>query len=229
MPLVESVLRVQHPCPFNRLSVAFPEDRMALWCNRSSEVLEVAVADPRRRSEVVRRARKILKGSRVVLSERSAITITRRCGCNGYRSVALLADRAGAWLVPPVRYFDGWETHRVLSAGNGPVRRLVREIERSGAVEVVSCRVRSHLDDREGLASLSPGLFEDLTDRQLHVLASAFERGLLDVPARIRMGAAASAENVSRSTYGEHLRKAVRGIVRNCYPLLKLSVSPERR
>lgn len=223
MPLVETVLRVQHECPFNALSIRYPEAGMALWCNRTNEVLEVVAADAGQLRDVLRTATATLKGSRVAWADGAAFAMTRRCGCDRYRSVASLADAAGVWLVPPVRYFGGRETHRVVSPGKAPVRRLVRQIERSGEVEVASCLVRERLDDLGGVGSVPSNLLEGLTDRQRRVLVSAFERGLLDLPARARMGDAAAAENLSRSTYGEHLRKAIRGIVENCYPVLKLS------
>lgn len=223
MPLVVTVLRVRHECPFNSLSIAFPGAEMALWCNRTNEVLEAAMADERQLGELLRKARATLKGSTVGRSDGAAFTMTRRCGCATYRSVASLADATGVWLVPPVRYFGGWETHRMLSSGKESVRRLVREIEKTGKVEVASCVVREHLNDLGGVGSVPSNLLEGLTDHQRRALVSAFEGGLLDVPARVRMGNVAAAEKLSRSTYGEHLRKAIHGIVRNCYPVLKLS------
>jgi predicted DNA binding protein len=50
----------------------------------------------------------------------------------------------------------------------------------------------------------------------------AFENGLLDIPAKARMDRVARGEGVSRSTFGEHLRKAQLQLIRNSYPFLKL-------
>ena len=83
-------------------------------------------------------------------------------------------------------------------------------------------RSREELDILRDVATVPVHLFEGPTDRQVHVLVTAFESGLLDVPTRARMGSAARRESLSRSTYGEHLRKAQRQLVSNSYPFLKL-------
>jgi predicted DNA binding protein len=64
--------------------------------------------------------------------------------------------------------------------------------------------------------------FEGLTDRQIHALAVAYENGLFDVPSRDKLDRVALKEGISRSTFGEHLRKAQFRIMKNSYPFLKL-------
>jgi len=46
--------------------------------------------------------------------------------------------------------------------------------------------------------------------------------GLFEVPARTKMDDVAKAMGLSRSTLGEHLRKAELQMLRNSYPFLKL-------
>jgi len=65
-------------------------------------------------------------------------------------------------------------------------------------------------------------LFQDLTDRQIGVLVPAYEHGLFDGPAQSRMTTIARREGLSRSTFGEHLRKGIAQPVRNACPRLKL-------
>jgi predicted DNA binding protein len=68
-----------------------------------------------------------------------------------------------------------------------------------------------------------PGLLlEGLTDKQAYVLTSAYESGLFDVPARVKMDKVAERVGLSRSTFGEHLRKAEYEVLKNLYPFLKL-------
>jgi predicted DNA binding protein len=64
-------------------------------------------------------------------------------------------------------------------------------------------------------------MFAGLTDRQIEVLVTAYEEGLMDVPSQGSMDAAAHKVGISRSTFGEHLRKAVNQLVTNSYPFIK--------
>ena len=49
---------------------------------------------------------------------------------------------------------------------------------------------------------------------------TAYEEGLLDVPSQGSMDAAAAKVGISRSTFGEHLRKATYQLVSNAYPFI---------
>jgi hypothetical protein len=222
MSFVDARVRVQHPCPFCEFSDEFPDVAMTQWCNRSSEVLQVSVPDPGRLDEVLRSARARFEVRELFTDGASALTISRRCSCTGASSVSGLAESQGMWLIPPILYREGWETHRLVAPDAEALRRFVDAVRRIGSIEVLSIRPRDRLDAIRDLGVVPVHLFEDLTDRQIRVLVAAFEGGLFESPAHARMGPIARRVGVARSTFGEHLRKAQLRILRNAYPYLKL-------
>src|SRR5207245_10980155 len=86
----------------------------------------------------------------------------------------------------------------------------------------LSDRAPAHRHLTHPLPTSPVHLFEGLTARQVHVLVSALEGGLFELPAREKMDRVAARAGVSRSTFGEHLRKAEMQILQNSYPFLKL-------
>jgi predicted DNA binding protein len=150
------------------------------------------------------------------------VLMTRNCGCPvSTTSIEATAERHGIWPVQPSTYTGGWEHWRVFSRDQEAMRSFVAEVERNGEIELLSHRARSSLDVVDQFSAVGAQIFAGLTDRQLEVLATALEEGLLDVPARGSMDRAARRIGVSRSTYGEHLRKAVRQLVGNAAPFIK--------
>ncbi|MFQ5985897.1 MAG: helix-turn-helix domain-containing protein [Thermoplasmata archaeon] len=222
MPLLDTAIKVQHPCPFCELSVAFPEAEMAVWCNRTLEVLQIEMPDSDGLGPLLEAAKESLRVYDVFREGRFALTMARECTCKSYRSVTSIADREGVWHIPPINYHDGWETHRVISSGKKPLQRFVAEIRKDGAVRVLSHRPRERLDaiPHMGLAPIH--LFDGLTRKQVRSLVLAYEQGLFDVPAPAHMDRIAQGLGVARSTFGEHLRKAQHRLLRNSYPFLKL-------
>lgn len=232
MHFIDTRIRVQHLCPFCDFSKVFPEVEMALWCNRSTEVLQMTASDPSQLQEIMQAAHEYL-GAREIFSDgQSALTMIKDCTCSETSSVATIADEHGCWIVPPVTYRGGWETHRIISSDNDSIRKLVVEIKKTGKVKLLSKRPRNQLDMIRDIGVVPVHFFEGLTDRQVHTLVVAYENGLLNVPALNKMERVAPREGISRSTFGEHLRKAQFQIMKNSYPLLKLRdvrVSPERK
>lgn len=95
-----------------------------------------------------------------------------------------------------------------------------------GEVELASLRTREEGAAFQELGMVPVPLFGGLAERQISVLVSAHESGLLSIPAQTKMDTVAKRMGMSRSTYGEHLRKAMHIIVENSYPVLKLYVRP---
>jgi predicted DNA binding protein len=222
MQFIDTRILVQHLCPFCDFSKVFPEAEMALWCNRSNEVLQITASDSSQLMEIMQAAHEYL-GARDIFSDgQSALTMIRDCTCSETGSIAAMADEYGCWIVPPVTYRGGWETHRVISSDNDSMCEFIKEIKKTGKVKVLSKRSRDQLDVIQDIGVVPVHFFEGLTDRQIHALVVAYENGLFDVPARNKMDRIALKEGISRSTFGEHLRKAQFQIIKNSYPSLKL-------
>jgi predicted DNA binding protein len=161
-------------------------------------------------------------GRKLTQAESAALVVAPVAAWNRPPSIASLADRRGLWLVPPTILFAGRETYRLVSPTNEALRRFVSDAKKLGVVEILSHRVRDQLEGMRSLGTIPVHLFEGLTDRQVHVLVSAIEGGLFELPAKAKMDRVAAKEGLSRSTFGEHLRKAEVQILRNSYAFLKL-------
>jgi hypothetical protein len=195
---------------------------MILWCNRSNEVLQITTSDPSKLKVIMQAAREYLGANEIFSDGQSALTMIRDCTCSETRSVVAMADEYDCWVVPPVIYHGGWETHRVISSKNNSMCKLIAEIKKTGKVKLLSKRPREQLDMIRDIGVVPVHFFEGLTDHQIHALVAAYENGIFDMPARNKMDRIALKEGISRSTFGEHLRKAQFQIMKNSYPLLKL-------
>lgn len=222
MQLIDTEIQVRHECPLCELSLAFPEASMSHWCNGRKEVLEIVSPSQEQLPAILKSAKRILRDlEEVVRYGNSALTI-RGCHCFEFQSVCSICDECNCWIIPPIHYYGGYETYRVMSPGRASLNRMVEKLKEVGTVEIISTRPADNLDTLQSIGTIPVHFFEGLTAKQLHALVSAFEMGLLDVPARSRMSKVAKEEGFSRSTYGEHLRKAMYRIVQNSYPILKL-------
>jgi len=222
MQLVDTEIQVRHECPMCRLSESFPEASMSHWCNGRKEVLEIVAPSPEQLPSILKEAKKSLHDlEEIVRYGNSALTI-RGCHCFEFQSVCSICDECDCWIIPPIHYYGGCESYRVMSPGKASLNRMVGKLKKVGTVKVVSTRTATNLDTLQSIGTIPVHFFEGLTNRQLHALVSAFEKGLLEVPTRSRMDIVAEEEGFSRSTYGEHLRKALHRMVKNSYPILKL-------
>lgn len=237
MQLIDSEIQVRHDCPFCELSGAFPDASMSHWCTERREVLEIVSSSAEQLSAILKTAKKILPDlQEIVRYGNSALTI-RDCHCFEFKSVCTICDESNCWIIPPIHYHGGFETYRVMAPGKTALNRMMASLKEIGEVNIISIRPADNLDALHSIGTIPVHFFEGLTSRQLHALVTAFEKGLLDIPATRRMDDVADEEGFSRSTYGEHLRKAVRRIVQNSYPILKLydseaetePVSPKQR
>jgi predicted DNA binding protein len=222
MPFFETRVRVQHPCPFCDLSVRFPQAHMALWCNLAGEVLHVEATSPQERDAI-----KAAVGERLGLEglfeeEGDAFTVTRTCKCDRSKAVSAVAERLGLWILQPITMHGGFETYRFVSSGPDEIRMFVEQARALGDVEVISHRQRARLDEVHNVDFYPAHLFDGLTERQMRAVVIAHEHGLLNVPSEASLEEVAAHEGLSRSTFGEHLRKAQQRLVANAYPFMKL-------
>ncbi len=120
----------------------------------------------------------------------------------------------------------GWEYHRLFAPDQESVRGFIENINLFGEAELISLRSRENLDVVDQVGSMSVHMFAGLTDRQMEVLTTAYEEGILDVPSKGSMDDAAQRVGISRSTFGEHLRKATYQLISNAYPFIRPGGEP---
>lgn len=222
MSFLETRVRVQHMCPYCDLSAVFPDVEMDLWTNTQSDVFHITATTPQQLQKLLRMMQESLGARTIIQDGPSALVVTHQAAWDYPPSIPKIADRRGLWVMPPTIYFGGSETYRVISPTIAVLRRFVADIKKFGKVEMLSHRARDQMDRIRSLGTIPVHLFEGLTDRQIHIMVNALEGGLFELPATEKMDRVAAREGLSRSTFGEHLRKAEAQILRNSYPFLKL-------
>ncbi len=222
MPFTETRVRVQHPCPYCDLSVAYPDVEMDLWTSTRSDVFLITARSSTSLRETVRAMRETIGVRTMTVEGSSALVVTHKARWKFPPSVTGIADRHGLWPIPPTLYMGGWETYRILAPTQAALRAFVADVRKVGTVEVLSHRARDQLESVRSLASVPIHLAEGMTGRQLHILVTAIERGLFELPSKETLDSIAAREGLSRSTFGEHLRKAEMQILMNAFPFLKL-------
>jgi predicted DNA binding protein len=222
MPLVDTRVRIKHPCAYSELSGAFPDVQFVLWCNGDTDALRVVAPDWEIMEAAKHRAMVDLGMEFLSCDDRPSLLMTGPCACLKLGvSVVDLAEEHGCWAVQPIPMAGGWEYHRIFASDQESVKAFIDDIRSFGEAELISLRSRKNLDVVDQVGSVSVHMFAGLTDRQIEVLVTAYEEGLMNVPSQGSMDAAAHKVGISRSTFGEHLRKAVNQLVANSYPFIK--------
>lgn len=214
-------MRVHHPCPYCDVSAEFPRTLLLLWCDNRRDIFLVSSPGPQELRRVLAVLRRTFRATPLSLDGNEALVTIPDFEWSSPPSVTSLARKTRVWVLPPVVYFDGKETYRFVAPSKSELHLLVEKLRRIGAVEVLSVSGKGNLRSVRDLPTASVHFFEGLTDRQARSLVAAYEGGLLDVPARSRWGDVARREGLSRSTFGEHLRKGQLRLLANSHASLK--------
>lgn len=221
MAVVDARVRVHHPCPYCDVSVEFPKTLLLLWCDNRRDTFLVTAPDPPELRRVVLALRDSFRARCVIEDGRRALVEVPDFEWSDPPSVTGLARRGKVWVLHPVIYYEGTETYRFLAQGKRELNQLVQTVRRLGDVEILSVSERSSLQGVEDLPMSSAHLFEGLTERQALSLVTAYEAGLFHVPARSDWNSVARRAGLSRSTFGEHLRKGQLKLMANSYETLR--------
>lgn len=221
MPVVDAHVRVHHPCPYCDLSVQFPGTMLLLWCDNRRDVFLVSAPDPSELRSVLRELRSSFHARPLVQEGRDAVVALPDFEWNDPPSVTGVARRSGVWTLHPVVYSRGTETYRFLASSKTALHRLILRIRRLGDVEILSVTERTDLAQVRSLPISTVHVFEGLTDRQARSLVAAYDGGLFSVPSTGSWSEVARREGLSRSTFGEHLRKGQLRLLANSYDALR--------
>jgi len=219
---LDTWVRVKHDCPYCDLSERYPEAQMTLWLSVLVDMLQVSIPAYYDIEEVLHSAWETLQYSDEFHDEESAILLLAHPWVEKPDSVVAIASEEECMLIPPITFLGGWETHRVICKEQDQLRDLVGRVGARGHVELLSQKRREHSDLVKDVYVVPTHFIEGLTPSQVNVLVASYEQGLYEIPARAKMDKVAKRTGLSRSTFGEHMRKGELQIMRNLYPLLKV-------
>ncbi len=215
MEIVDARFRVRHPCPYCEVSVRYPETLLLLWCDNLRDTFLVSSPDELELRRVLSDIRTTFRGRVLVRAGAIALTTVPEFQWASPPSVTNMARRSGLWFLPPVHYYKGWETYRLISPGRRRLQRFFSQLRQVGDIEVLSVADLPGLESLVELPVASVHLFDGLTTKQVEVMLAAIKGGLLEVPSRARWEEVARGLGLSRSTFGEHLRKGQRRLIEN--------------
>lgn len=222
MRYVETWIRFRHECPFCVFSERFPQAEMTLWVSALTDLFQINIPADYDVDEMLKVGKDLLDYTEAYSDPHSVLFLTQQPYLEEIDSFMARADEAECMLIPPMTFREGWETHHIVTRSQDNIRRLVELVNQMGEIEILSLKTLDHLDLMKDIGVVPGHLIDGLTDKQVYSLVTAYEAGLFDVPARVKMDQVANKIGLSRSTLGEHIRKAEYELLQNLYPFLKL-------
>jgi predicted DNA binding protein len=148
--------------------------------------------------------------------------ITRMCACGGPGTVQNYLGDPSLLLIPPIAYENGWEHLRLIAFRHESVKKLLTKLRGDGFnVEIIR---KKPFDGyiASSLTLTADALFSGLTEKQMHALLTAYAQGYFRFPRGSDLQTIASKEEVSRTTFLEHLKKAENKIITALIPHIQL-------
>jgi predicted DNA binding protein len=226
--MFEVSFKARHECPYVDFSLKHPDVRVVEWCNRRTDVLEVECGDIETFNRIEQDLQRLLlwKGGKVLrktFGEKNIQVITKTCRDSHISpSISGTVEKNSCLEIPPVIYYGGWETHKVMGFRESDFKKLFKDLAKLGPAEVVSKRVYGEKSMIDTFAVSLSAAFSDLTAKQADAIATALELGYYQVPKKTTTGELALKQKVPRTTYEEHLRKAESKILRALSPYVIL-------
>lgn len=228
MALVDAQLRLVHPCPYQEVANEAPGSTILRWPDHGRSVLLLANRTPQGFKRLVGLAREVFRATYLAREERQAVALVPDPGWTDPGSIEGLAERSGVWVIPPVLLVDGRESCRVVARSREELGAFTTGLRRIGPVELLSVASQDGVEALTNPLATSVHLVKGLTDAQVHSVLAAWDAGLFEVPSRTRWGTVSASLGISRSTFGEHLRKGQRHLMRNSVTALRLRASRTR-
>lgn len=202
-----------------------------MWCNGSTDVLEIEAAGfaslEELQNEITKTTKAHLDGkiiSKTYYQDKFQL-VARTCCCGSDHKgtpISPIIERHNFMPIPPLVLAGGWEYHRLVGYDDHDLRGLLRGLDKIGATEVLHKKsVSVGVTDDTFLLSLS-SLFGQLTEKQLKALLSAVEGGYYEIPKRITADDLARKQGQPRSTLEEHIRKAESKVILAMAPYMMM-------
>jgi len=226
--MFEVTFRAKHECPYVKFSEKHPDVRMVQWCNRRVDVLEIECRDIEMFNRIGADLQNLLlwKGGRVLgksFGDKNIQVITKTCrDIRISPSISGVVEKNSCLEIQPVTYDNGWETHRIMGFRERDYKKLFKDLESLGPVEVLDKSVYPEKSMIDTFAVSLSSVFRALTVKQVEAIASALELGYYQVPKKVSTEKLAEKNGVPRTTFEEHLRKAESKVLRALAPFIIL-------
>ena len=222
MPLFEVVFRAKYANPLCEITKDRPSVKIFQWCNDEHDVMELIMQKQEDYNKIRDDMTKAVKIVDEIHNGANTHVITKMCSCGGPGTVQSYLNDPGLLLIPPIAYENGWEHIRLIAFRNETVKKLLDELKKDNFdVEIIR---KKPFDGyiASSLTLTTDALFSGLTDKQVGALLTAYAQGYFRYPRGADLQTIASKENVSRTTFLEHLKKAENKIITALIPHIEL-------
>lgn len=219
--MYEIKVRIQHDCPYLNISKLF-DFPIYTYCSDLYDLIVIPKNINSDESEKI--SSYVVDKDSLEINQGGENTNTTyvyfRCMCNTETSISPRIQQHGGLVEHPIIYENGWENYKIICLNNKTQIAVLKFLQTIENHELVSIKDLG----REGMFKSqfvsTHELIENITDRQIEVLARAFEGGYYEIPRNIKTEEIANSFNVSRAASEKSLRKAENAIMRVIMPYL---------
>lgn len=221
MGLYQSSFRVKHECPYRTVSEHHPDLTIREWFMHKHQILEVTA--PKYTDDLLAEVADLGTVLYDASDDETLYVVIQTSLCSLDDSLITYFEAHNCLYLPPTTYQDGWEHYTVTAFDDTDVRELLKDLDAARDIEVLSTTPANTRRVPHPLFTSLDMLFSGLTGRQLEALRIALDNDYFSQPRAVSVSELAELTDVSRSTYEEHLRKAVNKLVTNTQNYVRLS------
>ena len=233
MTLFEVVLKVTFNDFFTDLTRRYPSASIYVWCNRKNDIVEVIVRNPEEFPLVIDEIRKshITGVLEEISDDRRLYLNVNECHCMKQDTIVRHVGELDILNIFPNVIENGWAYHRLILFRHKDLEELLRRLEMWGWVYKIMRKVPFDGFIASSLTLTADALFSGLTEKQIDAILTAYRHGYYNLPRDADIQTIAAKEEVPRTTFQEHLKKAENKVVGGLVPYIQLFnyASPEKR
>jgi len=202
----------------------FPSVSIFIWCNRENDVFEVVVRNPEDYPLVMDeiRAHPFMGLIEEISDNRRLYMNVRECHCMKEDTIVRHIGELDVLNIFPNIVENGWAYYRLIVFRHKDLEELLRRFDNWGWVYKILRKIPFDGFIASSLTITADALFSGLTERQMIALLTAHRHGYYNLPRDADVQTIAAKENMSRTTFQEHLKKAENKLVAALVPHMKL-------
>ena len=222
MSLFEVVFRVKYDHPLSKITENNPFVKIYHWCNDHHDIMELILQRQEQYHQIREDFTKVVEIVDEIHNGGNTHIITRMCDCAGPNTVTSYLGDPSLLVIPPIAYENGWEYFRLIAFKHDKAKNFLARLRNDGFNVEILRKIPFDGYIASSLALTTDALFSGLTEKQMDALLTAFAQGYFRYPRGSDLQTIASKEEISRTTFLEHLKKAENKIITALIPFIQL-------
>ncbi|MDH5403825.1 MAG: helix-turn-helix domain-containing protein [Candidatus Heimdallarchaeota archaeon] len=218
--MYEIKLKIKHECPYLDLASYF-DINLYLYC---SDFFDLLIIPKSLDNDEIKQVMSIIKNKESIEITKGGLNgnttyIHFECMCDPIESVSPNIQKLGGLLELPVLYKNGWEYYKIICINKKTQSSVLEYIQSIEDYKILSI-VDLGRDVYKYQFLTTQELLNNLTDKQMDVLISAFDKGYYQIPRSTKTEELAQSYDISRPALEKSLRKAENTIMSSIIPYL---------